>query len=116
MLGTYASALLVVGASLAVGQAVLVLCGWRRWSWLAPAVGVAPLLAVAWGTVRLPGEDTTALVALGLVLAAAALLLWRERPAGIAAAAREGLPAALLVLAGCSVPFVVEGHFGVLGT
>ena len=42
-------------ASLALGQAALALCGVRRWSWLAPAVGLALVCAVGWGTVRLPG-------------------------------------------------------------
>ena len=115
MLGTYLSALLVVGASLAIGQAALLTCGWRRWSWLSPAVGVALLLAVAWGTVRLPGERITALAAIGVLTIAALAVLWRWRP-GLGDIAREGLPAAALVLAGVSIPFVVEGHFGVLGT
>jgi hypothetical protein len=116
MLGTYASALLVIGASLAIGQAVLTVCGWRRWSWLSPAVGVALLLAVAWGSVRLPGDATAAAIALGVVTLAALLVLWRLRPAGEAGLVREGGPAALLALAGASIPFFVEGHFGVLGT
>jgi hypothetical protein len=115
VLGTYASALLVVGASLVVGQAALMLCGWRRWSWLSPAVGAALLLAVAWGTVRLPGEKVTALAVIGVVTLGALAVLWRARP-GIGEAVREGLPAAGLVLVGVSIPFVVEGHFGVLGT
>ena len=116
MLGTYASALLVIGASLAVGQAALVACGWRGWSWLSPAVGVALLLAVAWATVRLPGEGATALAALGVLVLAALAILRRSRPEGLREAVREGLPPAVLVFAGVSIPFVVEGHFGVLGT
>jgi hypothetical protein len=116
VLGTYASALFVIGASLIVGQAALVVCGWRRWSWLAPAIGVALLLAVAWATIRLPGEGSTALAAIGVLTAAGAVVLWRVGPEGLGEALREGLPAAVLVLAGVSIPFVVEGHFGVLGT
>jgi hypothetical protein len=116
VLGTYLSAVLVVGASLAIGQAALLACGWRRWSWLSPPVGVALLLAVAWGTVRLPGEKVTALAAIALLTILALVLLWRVRPEGLVEAVREGLPAAALVLVGVSIPFVVEGHFGVLGT
>jgi hypothetical protein len=108
--------LLVVGGSLAVGQAALAACGWKRWSWLAPPVGIALLIAVAWATVRLPGEGVTALAAIGVLTAAAVFVLRRRRPEHIAGAWREGLPAALLVLAGVSIPFVAEGHFGVLGT
>ena len=116
MLGTYLSTLIVCGASLAVGQAALVVCGWRRWSWLAPAVGIALLLAVAWATVRLPGEDATALAALGVISSGAAIVLWRVRVEGLSEALREGIPAAALALVGVSIPFFVEGHFGVLGT
>ena len=56
MVGTYAAVLVVCLASLAIGQAAIALCGVRRWSWLAPAVGLALLCAVCWGTVRLPGD------------------------------------------------------------
>jgi hypothetical protein len=116
VLGTYASTLIVCGATLVVGQAALVVCGWRRWSWLAPAVGVALLLAIAWGSVRLPGGATTASVVIVVLSAAAATVIWRARPEGTIDAVREGAPAALLALAGVSIPFFVEGHFGVLGT
>jgi hypothetical protein len=116
VLATYASALLVCAGSVIVGQAALVVCGWRRWSWLAPPVGLALMLAVAWATVRMPGEDTAALVAVAGLVAVSLLVVWRGRPAGIGATLREGLPAALLVLAAASLPFIVEGHFGVLGT
>ena len=116
MLGTYASALLVVGASLLVGQAALVACGWRRWSWLSPAPGAALLLAVAWATVRLPGEEATALAALAVLTLAAAVVIRRTRPEGGGVVVREGLPVAALALAAVSIPFAVEGHFGVLGT
>ena len=116
MLGTYASTLIVCVASLAVGQAALVVCGWRRWSWLSPPVGIAMLLAVAWGTVRLPGETTAALIALAVLTAAALAVLWQLRLEGMRVALGEGAPVALVVLAAASIPFFVEGHFGVLGT
>ena len=58
---------LVCVASLAIGQAAIALCGVRRWSWLAPAVGLALLCAVCWGTVRLPGDGAiSAVVVLAL--------------------------------------------------
>ena len=62
MIGTYAAVLAVCGASLAIGQAAIGLCGERRWSWLAPAVGLALLCAVCWGTVRLPGDGTVSAI------------------------------------------------------
>jgi hypothetical protein len=62
MLATYGSFLVVFAASCLVGQGVFALCGRRQWSWLAPAVGLSVLTAVAWGTVRLPGEGAASLV------------------------------------------------------
>ena len=50
------------GASLAIGQAAIALCGVRRWSWLSPAVGLALLCALCWGTVRLPGDGAISAV------------------------------------------------------
>ena len=58
MLATYGSFLVILAASCLVGQGVFALCGRRQWSWLAPAVGLSVLTAVAWGTVRLPGEGS----------------------------------------------------------
>ena len=81
MIATYAAVFAVCGASLAIGQAALALCGVRRWSWLAPAVGLALLCAICWATVRLPGDGTFAAVAI-LVLSVAAALWLRGRVEG----------------------------------
>jgi hypothetical protein len=118
MLATYAACALVLASAAVVGQALHSLCGRREWSWLAPAVGLAVLTALAWGAVRLPGEGAAALVVLGVVLIASTALLSRpgRRPTGLAEAARRGLPVALLGLIAASLPFVVEGRFGILGT
>jgi len=115
VVGTYAAVLAVCGASLAIGQAAIALCGARRWSWLAPAVGLALLCAICWGTVRLPGEGTTSAAAVLIAVAGSALYL-RGRLTGAGAALRCGWPVALLALAAASLPFLVEGHFGILGT
>jgi hypothetical protein len=102
-------------SSLAIGQAAIALCGGRRWSWLAPAVGLALVLGVCWGTVRLPGEGVVSAIAvLALTVASAAYL--RERVEGAGEALRAGWPVALGALLACSLPFAVEGHFGILGT
>lgn len=115
MLGTYLAVLLIVAASLLVGQALLVACGWRRWSWLAPAPGLALLTPLAWGTVQLPGEGMTALGAV-LLAAAVSLAYLRGRVERIGEAARRGGAPALAALLLASIPFVAEGHFGILGT
>jgi hypothetical protein len=115
VIGTYGAVLAVCASSLAIGQAAVALCGARRWSWVSPAVGLALLGAICWGTVRMPGDGVVpaALVAV-LTLAAAAYL--RGRTEGVGEALREGWPVALAALLACSLPFAVEGHFGILGT
>ena len=115
MIGTYAAVLAVWGGSLAIGQAAVALCGVRRWSWLSPAVGLALLCAISWGTVRLPGGGATSALVV-LVAAVGAVLFLRGRVEGAGEALRVGAPVALLALAGASLPFVVEGHSGILGT
>ncbi len=115
MIGTYAAVLAVCGASLALGQAAIALCGARRWSWLAPAVGLALLCALCWGTVRLGGDGTLAAVAVLVLTLAAIALLW-GRVEGGGAALRAGWPVALAALLATALPFAVEGHFGILGT
>ena len=115
MLATYASALLVLLAAAAVGQALFAASGRRRWSWLAPAVGLAALLPLAWWSARLPGEGTAGILVLG-VATAAALAYLRGRVDRLGDAVRAGLPVAALALVAASLPFIVEGRFGILGT
>jgi hypothetical protein len=115
VLGTYAAALTVCVAALAIGQAAIALCGRRGWSWLSPAVGLALLCAVCWGTVRLPGDGTVSAVAV-LLLAVASAVYLRPRLEGGGEAFRVGAPVVGLALAGASLPFLAEGHFGILGT
>ena len=85
------------------------------WSWLSPAVGLALLCALCWGTVRLPGDGVVSAVAVPL-LAVASVAYLRGRLEGGGEALRAGWPVALLALLAASLPFVVEGHFGILGT
>jgi hypothetical protein len=114
VIGTYAAALAICVAALAIGQAVITLCGRRRWSWAAAPVGLAILCAVCWATVRLPGHGSiSAIVVLALVAGSLVYLqgkgVWRE-------AFGVGWPVAILAAFGASLPFIVEGHFGILGT
>jgi len=115
VIGTYAAALAVCGASLAIGQAVLVICGVRCWSWLSPAVGLALICAMCWGTVRLPGEGVVSAV-LVVTLAVAAVAFLRGRVGEGGEALQAGLYVALPAVVIASLPFLVEGHFGILGT
>lgn len=115
MIGTYAAVAAVCAASLAIGQAAVLLCGARRWSWLSPAVGLALLCAVCWGTVRLPGDGVVS-AAVVLLLTVAAVVCLRGRVEGMGEALAAGWPVALIALLAASLPFAVEGHFGILGT
>ena len=114
-LGTYAAALIVIAAATATGAGVLALTGSRSLTWTAPAVGLAAITVLAWWTVRLPGHGLTALIVVAAASVAGALVAG-ARLRGLGAALLGGLPALALALAAASVPFVVEGHFGILGT
>ncbi|MBS1679416.1 MAG: hypothetical protein JST08_18735 [Actinobacteria bacterium] len=114
MIGTYAAALAVCVASLAIGQAAVALCGRSGWSWTAAPVGLAVLCAVCWATVRLPGHGSISAIVVLVLLAASLGYLqgrggWRQPFA-------QGWPVFVLAALGASLPFIVEGHFGILGT
>jgi hypothetical protein len=115
VIGTYAAVLAVCGASLALGQAAVGLCGVRRWSWLAPAVGLALLCAICWGTVRIGGDGVVSAIVVLVLATAAVAYLWGRLEGG-GGALRAGWPVALVALLAASLPFAVEGHFGILGT
>jgi hypothetical protein len=114
-LGTYAALLLCLGASALVGQAIVIASGRRRWSRLAPAIGLAALCPLAWWTVRLPGEGTTAAIATGVAAALSAAYVL-PRVIELGPALRRGVPIELTAVALASLPFIVEWRFGILGT
>ena len=114
MIGTYASAALICAASLLVGRALLSLAGRESWSWLEPAAGLGAILTVTGVLARAPGHGTTATVGvLALLLVAAAIV--PRFPLDASGALRAGLPVALLVALALSIPFAVNGHWGLLG-
>src|SRR3954451_20284219 len=115
MLGTYGSFAAILIASGCVGQAVVCLCGRRTWSWLAPAIGLAAIAAVAWATVRLPGNGAAAAIAIGVVAFTGLVVVW-PRVDGVGAALAGGLVPLATALVLASLPFIVERRFGILGT
>jgi hypothetical protein len=108
-----ASAALIVAGSLAVGQAVLALCGHRRPTWLSGPVGLALLLAVTAIVANAGGRGTALAITLGcLVVASAAGLGWAGLRHGFD---RPALLAALLAALFASLPFIAAGQVGILG-
>lgn len=114
MLAIYATAALILLASLVFGRAIACLLGWRRSAWFAGAIGFAALVTVAPFLVRLPGRATTATIVLGLLMVAAAAVVWRQhdrgRPDQLVAAA-----AVAIVLVAGALPFLFNDRIGVLG-
>ena len=116
MLGTYVATLLVCGCSLAIGQAAI-----------AALRGAALVLARARGRPRpalrdLLGDGAAAR-ATGVVSAIAvscsaiaAVLFLRGRLEWERDGVWTGLAVASLALLAASLPFIAEGHFGILGT
>src|SRR3954463_15428408 len=75
------SAALIVGGSLVIGQAVLAACGRREWSALAGPVGLAVALVVCGAIAGLGGGGVAIAIALGVLLVAGLLIVWRRVPA-----------------------------------
>lgn len=112
MLGVLVSAGLTCLSAVAVGQLTLRICGFRSWSWLAPAVGLAVAILICVPALHLPGRTVTTFALLMLATLAGLALMVREpslRPPlpGLLAA----VPTALLAL----TPFATSGRGGTLG-
>ncbi|HVX33169.1 MAG TPA: hypothetical protein VHA80_08515 [Solirubrobacterales bacterium] len=114
MIGTYASAALILLASLLVGRATFSLAGRRRWCWLEGAVGFGAILTVSGILARAPGHGTSATLGIVALIIVAAAVTWRhdhEAPAALGV----GLTTALVVAVVLSFPFAVTGRWGLLG-
>jgi hypothetical protein len=119
MIGTYVSAALICAASLLVGRALLLLAGRDSWTWLEPAAGFGAVLTATGVLARAPGHGTSATIGLiGLLIAAAGVVakIRPQRPAGERwDALRQGLPVAIAVAIVLSIPFAINGRWGLLG-
>lgn len=116
MLSIYASAAVILAASLIGGRAILALTRWRSPAWLAGVTGFAALVVVSPFLVRLPGRGTTAAIVLALALAGAAL--WLVRGADRRGGDRSwviGVAVVAITVALASLPFAFNERVGVLG-
>src|SRR6201996_8455666 len=114
MIGTYASAALIVLASLLVGRATFSLAGRRDWCWLEGAVGFAAILTVSGILARAPGHGTSATLGIIALIVVAAVVAWRfdyEAPRALGI----GLATVVVVALVLSFPFAVTGRWGLLG-
>ncbi len=113
MPGAVASAALLAAGSLVIGQAVLALCGRRRWTPLAGPVGLALALVVCGAIGGWGGRGTAIAIAL-LVLVLASIAVLAATMARPAIDPLGALAAAAAALA-ASIPFIASGHVGILG-
>jgi hypothetical protein len=114
MIGTYASAALICAVSLLVGRAVLTLGGRREWSWLEPAVGLAAVLTVTGALARAPGHGTSATLGVLVLIVAAIAVVTRGRYE-MRGALAAGAPVAIAIALILSIPFAINGRWGLLG-
>jgi hypothetical protein len=115
MIVVYATALLILAASLVIGWALLALLGERRPTLLAGAVGFASLVVLCPLLVRLPGRGTTAMIIVALLVIAAAIVIWRGREPRSPGTAGSAIAAVTFTLAAASLPFLFNEEVGVLG-
>jgi hypothetical protein len=114
MIETYASAALILLASLLVGRATFSLAGRRRWCWLEGAVGFGAILTVSGILARAPGHGTSATLGIVALIVVAAAVAWRydhEAPAALGV----GLATVVAIALVLSFPFAVTGRWGLLG-
>jgi len=113
MIGTYASAALILLASLLVGRAIFSLAGRREWCWLEGAVGFGAILTVSGILARAPGHGTSATLGIVALIVVAAVVAWRR--AYTMPALGVGLATVLAIAVVLSFPFAVSGRWGLLG-
>lgn len=111
MLALYSITIFLCLGSVVVGSMILRACSWEQRELLAPAVGLAGLVALAATGFWLPGGRTTACALVILATAGAAVAVLRERPQPSPTAIATGVLALLAV----SIPYAVNRHIGIWG-
>jgi hypothetical protein len=110
---TILGALIIVIGSTLIGQLACACCGVRRWTPMAPAVGLSIAMLIASAGLHLPGHEILPGLASLVLIAGGVVLMVRgpeRRPPAMAAAIAAGT--LLLTL----IPFWAQGRFGIMGT
>lgn len=111
MLATLVAAGLLLAVALLLGQALCILARGST-AWYGGAVGLAALIVLARVATRLPGDATTAVVAVVVVSVSAAAVVVRH---GAWRPSREGVAIAGVTLLGACLPFIANARGGLLG-
>ena len=112
MAASFLAAAIVCVAILFLGQAALRICGAKRWSWVAPPLGLSIAMLAGVPEFHYPGRAAaTAIVGLALVVAATVWCLSSRAHRPPLAGVLAVIPIALLL----PVPFIAAGHDGILG-
>jgi len=112
MLPILLNALLTCVISLFLGQAVLRLCGFRSWSWIAPPVGISVAMLFSLTAIHAPGRCLPVAVLLGAMTLAA--IVWCCRAPEHRPPWRD-LVAAAPVAAMVFIPYLAVGRGGIPG-
>jgi hypothetical protein len=113
LFATYASALIIVIGSLAVGRALTRALGWRETTWLEPVVGFSLLAVVGSLSIRLFDSGGASVIVLGVLIVASLIYLRLKLlpAADLRMAAGPGLIAAAVA----SVPLLANLRIGIMG-
>jgi hypothetical protein len=106
------SAFVTCVVSLFLGQAALRLCGFSRWNWIAPAVGISLAMMIAVTAIHAPGRCATVAVVLGVLTIASTVWCCRRpehRPP------LRDLAAAAAVVLMVLVPYLAVERAGIPG-
>ncbi len=110
---TYAIALLLVAGAVLAGEALCRAAGWRDWSYCAPAVGLAALMALASAGAALPGAAGMAVAAPPAAAMLAGAVALARRPALSQPVVAFAIAA--VVVGFTALPFLAAGRVGILG-
>lgn len=115
MTQTWIAMLLITAGSLLIGRAVTRAAGRERWCGIEPAVGFAAMMAVTGLLARIPGDRWGLILGLFALVIASVWILRRPTRADLPPGSPGLWIAVAVTLFAISIPFIVSGHWGLLG-